>query len=175
MTPEQLEFSQQLRPHLGRLAAYVSTRVANQHVDDICSDAIALAWQKRAKLPTNTANSGDQNTDDAMLSFLIATARFQIKNLERRLRTGEKYLDHFAASAIAESAESVALRDEAAIAAFKSLKPAEREILLLAAWDGLTAAQIATALGITVNNASVKLSRARTRLEAAIQLEDNRH
>jgi RNA polymerase sigma-70 factor (ECF subfamily) len=185
MTPEQLEFSQRLRPHLGRLAAYVSTRVANQHVDDICSDVIAVAWQKRGQLPSvgqssNTEadtepSAGANAQSDPMLGFLIATARFQIQNLERRLRTSDKYLDHFASGAIADSAESVALRDEAAVAAFKTLKAADREILLLAAWDGLTVAQIATALKISTNNAGVKLSRARARLEAALKVEDARH
>jgi len=168
VTPEQLEFSQRLRPYLSRLDAFVASRVANQHVDDICSEVIAIAWQKRANLPADDAS----DERDPLLGYLFATARFQIKNLERRLNTSYRHLNHFATSAVADSAEEAALRDEAAIEAFKTLSHKDRDLLILVAWDGLTVPQIAHLLGITENNVSVRISRARARLVAALQLQD---
>ena len=168
VTPEQLEFSQRLRPYLSRLDAFVASRVANQHVDDICSEVIAIAWQKRANLPAD--DLGDER--DPLLGYLFSTARFQIKNLERRLNTSYKYLDHFAASAVVDSAEDSALRDDAAIEAFKQLSPKDRDLIIMVAWDGLTIPQIAHILGITGNNVSVRLTRARARLTAALASQD---
>lgn len=167
MTPEQLEFSQRIRPYLRRLDAFVASRVAHQYVDDICSEVIAISWQKRENLPAD-----DSDDRDPLLGFLFSTARFQIKNLERRLNTSYKHMDHFAASAIADSAETEALRDEAAVLAFKALSPKDRDLLIMVAWDGLTVPQVAHILGITENNVSVRLTRARARLAAQLAAED---
>lgn len=170
MTPEQLEFSQRLGPYIRRLDAFVASRVAGQHVDDICSDVIAIAWQKRARLPTSELDE----ERDPLLGFLFSTAKFQIRNLERRLKTSHKHLDHFTTAAIADSAEALALRDDAAIEAFKALSVAQRELIIMVAWDGLGVPQIANILGISENNVSVRLTRARARLAAALAEQDAR-
>ena len=170
MTPEQLEFSQRIRPHLGRLSSYVSSRVQHQFTDDICSEVIAIAWQRRADIAVYT-----ETETDAILGFMLATARLQIRNLERKQRVREHYLQHFSAGTVAESAEDAAIRDESVIAAFKRLAPKEREILLLSAWDGLSPAELAVVLRVTTNNAAVRLSRARTRLENFLKIEDERN
>lgn len=170
MTPEQLEFSQRIRPHLGQLSSYVASRVQRQFIDDICSDVIATTWQRRADIKIHS----DTNTD-AILGFMLATARLQIRNLERKERTREHYLQHFSRETTAESAENEALRDEAVIDAFKALKPREREILLLSAWDGLDPAQIAVVLGISANNAAVRLSRSRSKFEQLLAKHDASH
>ncbi|WP_238161121.1 RNA polymerase sigma factor [Kribbella antibiotica] len=54
--------------------------------------------------------------------------------------------------------------------AFKQLSDADREVLSLAAWEGLDATQLAAALDCSRSAASVRLHRARRRLE---RLMDN--
>ena len=48
---------------------------------------------------------------------------------------------------------------------------ADREILLLAAWEGLTTGEIGTVLGCSPNTAAVRLHRARRRLDDAMEGE----
>ncbi len=53
-------------------------------------------------------------------------------------------------------------------AALEQLSPEDRELVTLIAWEGLTPAQAATALGLSPGTARVRLHRARTRLRAAL-------
>jgi RNA polymerase sigma-70 factor (ECF subfamily) len=55
----------------------------------------------------------------------------------------------------------------AAVLALWSLGASDQELLMLVAWDGLTRAQAAEALGISVGTLAVRLHRARRRLEKA--------
>jgi RNA polymerase sigma-70 factor (ECF subfamily) len=48
--------------------------------------------------------------------------------------------------------------------AFGSLSTTDREVLLLADWDGLVGADLAAALGVSKSTAAVRLHRARNRL-----------
>lgn len=52
--------------------------------------------------------------------------------------------------------------------AWLTLAERDREVLMLAAWEGLTEAQIAVVLDMSVGGASAALSRARSRLREAI-------
>jgi RNA polymerase sigma-70 factor (ECF subfamily) len=164
MTPEQVEFSARIRPLLKRLDGFVAARVPNQYVDDICSETIAIAWTKRASLPAAGAESGA----DPLLGFLVSTARFQIKNLSRRLNTSTKHMWELLQKNAA-SAEDVALRDTSLFEALGRLRQADRELLILAAWDELTINEIAEVLSTSARNVSVRLSRARKRLAAILQ------
>ena len=51
------------------------------------------------------------------------------------------------------------------VAALKQLRRDDQEILRLAAWEGLTGAELAVALDCTENAAAIRLHRARKRLE----------
>lgn len=58
--------------------------------------------------------------------------------------------------------------------ALARLRPADQEVLRLAAWEECTTAEIADVLGCTPNAAAVRLHRARARLRrayAAVQQE----
>ena len=56
--------------------------------------------------------------------------------------------------------------------ALNALSFAERDIIALHAWEQLSIADIAASLGITENNARVKLHRARTRLKEVLEPEN---
>ena len=58
------------------------------------------------------------------------------------------------------------------IAALRELRPEEQEILRLAAWEGLTNAQLAVALDCSENAAPIRLHRARKRLAEELAKED---
>ncbi len=56
-------------------------------------------------------------------------------------------------------------------AAFNALSPPDQEVLMLIGWDGLTVAQAAEVLGCNPESLSLRLHRARRRLEARIDSE----
>jgi RNA polymerase sigma-70 factor (ECF subfamily) len=69
------------------------------------------------------------------------------------------------------TAEPVALSAEVDLdlaSALLSLSPADREALLLIAWEELTPAEAAASLGITATAFRVRLHRARRRCQAAL-------
>jgi RNA polymerase sigma-70 factor (ECF subfamily) len=63
------------------------------------------------------------------------------------------------------------LADGALAGALARLSDADRELLLLIAWEGLSAAEAATVLNIKPTTARVRLLRARRRLLAALARE----
>ena len=62
-----------------------------------------------------------------------------------------------------------AARAGALAAALRALPPAEREVLLLVAWEQLTPAEAAAALGVPPGTARSRLHRARAALRLALQ------
>ena len=161
---QELEFSQRLRLAIPSLDLYVSSRTQRQFVDDVCSDAIAIAWQKRHKIASQ--ESGQSN--DPLVPFLILTARNLIRNLERKISTSNRHLKDLLPHD-SPSAEAVVLEDQNLNSALQKLKPKDRELLLLLAWHDLSLAEIAKVLGTSTANVSVRLNRARNRLNEILQ------
>jgi RNA polymerase sigma-70 factor (ECF subfamily) len=64
--------------------------------------------------------------------------------------------------------------DEAVLQAVGTLRPRDRETILLSAWEGLSAPQIAARFGISIAAAEKRLSRAKQRLGAALIRFDKR-
>jgi RNA polymerase sigma-70 factor (ECF subfamily) len=167
MSSENLEFSARIREHIPKLDLYVASKVPKQYVDDVCSDAIAIAWQKREKIHPIDINTGA----DPMLPFLILTARNLIKNLERKIQTSRRNLRDLLLPDV-ESAETLALKDPQLGKALSDLKEKDKEIILLHAWHDFSISEIARILGISNAIVSVRLSRARNRLAMILQEYD---
>jgi len=70
-------------------------------------------------------------------------------------------------NAVDERLDAGARRQELRVA-LAALTEAEREVLLLVAWEGLTPTEAAEALGLTPVAARSRLHRARTRAQAAL-------
>jgi RNA polymerase sigma-70 factor (ECF subfamily) len=62
-----------------------------------------------------------------------------------------------------------AQRVAAAVAALATLRRADREVLTLCLWQGLSYADAAVALGIRVGTVRSRLSRAREKLRTAVE------
>ena len=113
--------------------------------------------------------------DEEAFAWLLTTARKLAANQRRRLLSQERYWQQ----AVRELwhhdqgpslADSVAERDRC-LAALASLSDTDREVILLVAWEGLTAGQAAQVLGITRNAFTVRLHRARARLDHELDHE----
>lgn len=140
--------------HRGAVVAFVRRRVPNEAVDDVVSETFLVAWRRLEDVP-----------DDAR-GWLLTVARNVIAT-HRRTHGRRKAL---ATKVALQPPRAPALTDESAVEyvllvqAWRRLSDGEREVLALAAWDGLTAVQAAQVLGCRRSTYSVRLSRARKRL-----------
>ena len=127
------------------------------NADDLAADVFVIAWRRRADIPQG-----------AELPWLYAVARRVLANYRRRPQEVlSADLGEF--DAIDESDPAEIVTDDAVLAqAWRGLAPRDREILRLVAWEGLSGAQLATALGISEGGAVAALSRARARFEESL-------
>src|SRR6188472_3151794 len=116
--------------HLGAVTAYARRR-GSRDPDGIAAEAMTIAWRRLA----------DVHADDP-LPWLYATARNLV--LAETRRTARS-----ADAAEAEHVDPAPLELDASLdRALRDLSPADREALLLVAWEDLTPKQAARALGI---------------------------
>lgn len=159
MTPESdrrpaEERFREVFTHLGAVTAYARRR-GSRDADGIAAEAMSIAWRRLADVPR-----------DDPLPWLYGTAR-NLLLAERRAASR---------TASAESEPSVPAPelhelDPQLDRALRSLGPADREAILLVAWEDLAPTQAARALGLNPTAFRVRLLRARRRLQAALDEE----
>ncbi|HEY2787934.1 MAG TPA: sigma-70 family RNA polymerase sigma factor [Gaiellales bacterium] len=129
-------------------------------VDDVVAETFLVAWRRLDEIPEQAA------------PWLIGVARNVRRNEHRGARRRQAVSVRLA-DAVPALAGVDAPREAAAVeAALRTLTPRDREVLLLAVWDGLDRTAIAAALGCSKANASLRLHRARRRLAAALRTID---
>lgn len=142
--------------HYEAVLRYAWRRVGATDASDVAAETFRIAWEKRSRCPV-----------DKPLPWLYATARNVTQNLRRRERRREALPLHEDAASETDHAGAVVNR-EAAIAALNTLKPADRELVLLVSWEGLDLRQAAAVVGITRAAAGMRLHRARDHLRRAL-------
>jgi RNA polymerase sigma factor (sigma-70 family) len=140
--------------------AYARRRVGADLAQDVVAEAFLAAWRNFEDLPPEP------------LPWLYRAAHFAIAN-QRRTAARQGKLDERArlladSHAVPDHAELV-VADMELGAAFRSLSEADREVLRLAAWEGLTAAAIGEVVGCSPMAAKVRLHRARRRLSQQLR------
>lgn len=131
------------------LHAYVRRRITSADVDDIVSDVLTVAWRRLEDVPPGRE-----------LPWTYGVARRTLANHRRSSERRSRLLDRIASERAAAAPDD----NDAVIAALSRLRTDDQEILRLAAWEGLSAADIALVLSCSPNAASLRLSRARRRL-----------
>jgi RNA polymerase sigma-70 factor (ECF subfamily) len=140
--------------HLGAITAYARRR-GSRDADGIAAEAMSIAWRRLADVPR-----------DDPLPWLYATARNLL--LAERRAASRTVQGGPEPSVPAPEPDEV---DPQLDRALRSLSPADRESLLLIAWEDLAPVQAARALGIQPTAFRVRLLRARRRLRAALEEE----
>ena len=148
------EFDELYREHAGHVLAYCLRRGPDT-AEDALAETFAVAWRRRDAIP------------EEPLPWLYGVARRVLANQRRSARRQGAVADRLAAEPRPEGREA-----EPVLAALAQLRPADRELLLLVAWEGLTHAQVAQALGTTTAACRVRLFRARRRLERLLAGEE---
>lgn len=146
-----------------RVLAYALARADVETAKEATAEVFAVAWRRRTDLPPDP------------LPWLLGTARKVLstsrRSSARRSSLTDRVVHHRPSSSTGDPADAVAER-EVALAALGRLRPDDRELLCLLAWDGLTPAEAADSLGITSATFSVRVHRARRRYEDALAAAD---
>ncbi|WP_432457652.1 RNA polymerase sigma factor [Cellulomonas iranensis] len=148
-------FEALVRDHATAVHRYLVRRVPASDVEDLAADVLTVAWRRRDDVP-----------EGAELPWLYRTAGFVVSNHRRKGRPAP----------VADVPEGVdaddpalrAVRDETVRTVLAGLSARDREVILLHAWEGLTGDALAEVLGIGRGGADAALSRARSRLRAAL-------
>jgi RNA polymerase sigma-70 factor (ECF subfamily) len=147
-----------------RVVAYVVRRgTALADVDDIVADVYVVAWRRFDEVSWNDP-----------VPWLIGVARNLLRNQQRTQRRNDALLQRLRAEPTPDQAVSDATTDwvddiQAVRRGLADLSDADRELLQLAAVEGMSPAQIAVVLDCKGVTARVRLHRARARLLAALK------
>jgi len=144
--------------HSAAVRAYAARRVAPGDVDDVASDVFVVAWRRLDDVP-----------EDA-LPWLLACARRIIAN---RLRGTQRQTALRQRLGLERPQPSAApIPDRTLATAMATLSAADREALVLVAWDGLDHTRAAVVVGCSPRAFSMRVHRARRRLAAALTRQD---
>jgi RNA polymerase sigma-70 factor (ECF subfamily) len=123
---------------------------------DVVAEVFLIAWRRIDAIP------------DHGLPWLLVTARHVLANTQRattrRWRLAHALAGVDRLTAPSPGAEETALARAEMLAALEQLSTAEREAVLLVAWDGLSSSDAAMVAGCSPHAFEVRLSRARARL-----------
>lgn len=146
-------FDELFAAHAGAVQRYFLRRAAPDEAEDLAADVLATAWRRRDDVPRGHE-----------LPWLYRTAGYMLANHRRKHRAepveiAADRMEHPGADPAEEATDSVTVREVLA-----QLRPREREVLMLNAWEGLNGQELAEALGMSRGGAAAALSRARSRL-----------
>jgi RNA polymerase sigma factor (sigma-70 family) len=155
---QEQQFTRIWQVNAPRVMAYALRHVDRDVAQEIVSETFLVAWRRLVDVPREP------------LPWLLVVARNTIANHRRsgdrrsRLQAEVERLQHLAEPAPA--AEVTAVERAEVLAILAGLTAAEREALLLVAWDGLKPADAARVAGCGLAAFQVRLFRARRRLRA---------
>jgi RNA polymerase sigma-70 factor (ECF subfamily) len=160
-------FRRLYREHYPALLAYALRRWPDpSEAQDIVADSFLVLWRRLANAPR----------DEEILPWLYAVSRRVLSNRQRAQTRRERLLAQFQAilrdAPAAEETASLRLDAQKLLAALLELSDSDREILLLAAWEGLPLSGLAAALGCSENAAAIRLHRARKKLTEVYRKEN---
>jgi RNA polymerase sigma-70 factor (ECF subfamily) len=141
------------------LLRFVERRVPGSEAEDVVSTVFLTAWRRFDELP-----------EDAR-PWLFAVAHKTMANRTRgwlRRRALDVRVASFEAREPSDDSTDTAVRIDLE-RAWAALSAADREVLALIAFDGLTAEQGAAVLGCRRSTFAMRLGRARKRLQSALE------
>ena len=155
----EARFTSLYEAHYPAVRAYAWRRGPDT-ADDVVAETFTLAWQRLDRMPTEP------------LPWLIGIARNVRLNQERgERRRRDRELRSVQSDGDDGPSFMEGLEARSSLTdAFRRLPERDREVLLLAAWERLDRAGLATALGCSRTAAGVRLHRARRRLADALSL-----
>ncbi|MDT0347025.1 RNA polymerase sigma factor [Streptomyces litchfieldiae] len=143
--------------HYEAVLRYARRRVGEDSAPDVAADVFTTAWRRMDVVP-----------EDA-LPWLYGVARNTVASHARGERHAARLAERWEGEGTARDAGNQVAARHLVIGAWASLREADRELLALIGWEGLTVRQAARALGCTAATCSVRLRRALARQEQTDQ------
>lgn len=140
-----------------RVRAFTARRVGDADAEDLAVEAFMVAWKKRGA----TGSSLD-------LAWLLGIARKLCANHLRRRQRFDRAVERLSVETSLQDDVDLTVDDEGRLGVLSGLRRQDKEILVLAAWEELSVAEIARVLGCSRANAAVRLHRARKRASALL-------
>jgi RNA polymerase sigma-70 factor (ECF subfamily) len=136
-----------------RVMAYVTRRARTRDdVEDVVSEVFTTAWRRFDSLP------------EQAVPWLFGVARRTLANHYRALDRKHRLQRRVESEPDTEPGEFDAIHE-----ALDRLRPDDREILTLNAWDDLDSPEIAVVLGLPATTAAVRLHRAKKRFARELE------
>lgn len=165
---EAVEFGQLFDRHAQAVYKFCARRTADLALaEDLTSTTFLEAWRHRHRAPLGDRNSA--------LPWLLGVANNVVRNSLRGRRRDRAAIEQLPTSPVAPAAEDQALgrstteaRLRGALKAISTLTEGEQDVVLLVLWSELSYEEAATALGVPIGTVRSRLSRARSKLQAAL-------
>jgi RNA polymerase sigma-70 factor (ECF subfamily) len=152
--------------YYGQVHGYAVRRLGQSLADDVAAETFLIAFTLRGRY--------DLSRPDArpwlfgIASNLVSRHhRAEARRYRAMARTGVAEIDEGQVEQADARVDAQAQRMQLA-AALAQVRAADRDVLLLVAWAGLTSAEAAEALGIPAGTARSRLHRARIQIRAAL-------
>jgi RNA polymerase sigma-70 factor (ECF subfamily) len=164
------------------LHRYLLRRADPDQVDDVLSDTLLVLWRRIEDVPgLQPAPEPDAPAEhfpdpDEVLPWCYGVARGCLANARRAERRRRSLLERLTWTASTADTASTAAgvarsgADHSDLhAALAQLRPLDREIVLLWAYEELAPSRIAEVTGLSANAVSIRLHRAKKKLAARLQ------
>lgn len=150
--------------HYHSVERFIAARYPTLDSGDIVALTFEVAWRRFDEIPDGTT-----------VAWLMGVAQNHARNALRSYRRRAEAIQKVASDRTVQRASldgDLLLREaaEPLAAALDDVAPMDREVIELAALEGLRGVKLAGALGISAASASVRLHRARRRLAAAYRV-----
>lgn len=158
MSATEATFVRLYDEHYDEVHAFCARRVGRSDADDAAAEVFSVAWRRIDEVDPTSARA-----------WLFGIARKVVLNQWRSSTRRSRLLDkaRVAAGASPEQPDTLVVRhseDEKVVRTLATMRPADQEILRLAAWEELSGPEIAVALDISVAAVQQRLHRAKKRL-----------
>ena len=159
-------FTQVYEQFYPAVLAYCARRVDRSDAEDVTHEVFATLWRHV-----------DDFDADTPLPWLYSVAYGAIRNRWKSTRRLRSLRERVRSSSVhprtaTDGPDAIVIRreqDAAVIAALDRLRPRDREVLMLAVWEELTASEIALVVGCSPTAAQQRVHRAKRRLAHALQ------
>jgi RNA polymerase sigma-70 factor (ECF subfamily) len=149
-------FAALFQTHYALVHAFAARRVGRDLADEVVAETFLVAWRRLEAVP------------DEPLPWLYGVARNVVLRQHRAFARQEATRDVLAREPRLRWTDEEAVHD-GLWRAWGLLSASDREVLALIAWEDLTVADAARVLGVPSSVFSVRLHRARRRLERHLQ------
>ncbi len=148
--------------HYATIHRYLNRRLGAPTADDLASETFAIAFNRRASYDPSVPHARPW-----LYGIAANLIRHHRRSERRRLFALARSAEHtFSEDQIEAADERIAAQERAPLLAraMAVLRPGDREVLLLFAWEELSYAQIALALSIPEGTVRSRLNRARRKV-----------